>query len=58
MDTGVVVMKKFVFEDCFCSLFPNAKIGVVICHGIDNSIRDKEQYEKMILETEKEALKI
>ena len=50
-------MKKFVIEDSFCSLFPNAKIGVVICHGIDNSIRDKEQYEKMILEAEKEALK-
>jgi len=50
-------MKKFVIEDPFWSLFPNAKIGVVICHGIDNSIRDKEQYEKMILEAEKEALK-
>jgi len=50
-------MKKFVIEDSFWSLFPNAKIGIVICHGIDNSIRDKEQYAEMILEAEKEALK-
>jgi DNA/RNA-binding domain of Phe-tRNA-synthetase-like protein len=50
-------MKKFVIEDSFWSLFSNAKIGVVICHGIDNSIRDKEQYSEMILDAEKEALK-
>lgn len=50
-------MKKFVIEDSFWSLFPNAKIGIVICKGIDNSIRDKEQYSEMILEAEKEALK-
>jgi len=50
-------MKKFVIEDSFWSLFPNAKIGIVIFHGIDNSIRDKGQYAEMILEAEKEALK-
>ncbi len=50
-------MKKFVIEDSFWNLFPNAKIGIVICHDIDNSIRDKEQYGEMILEAEKEALK-
>ncbi|MBS4538986.1 B3/4 domain-containing protein [Clostridium sp. D2Q-11] len=50
-------MKKFIIEDSFWSLFPNAKIGVVICNGIDNSIKEKEQYEEMIFEAEKEALK-
>ncbi|WP_055669705.1 B3/B4 domain-containing protein [Desnuesiella massiliensis] len=50
-------MKKFIVEDSFWNLFPNAKIGIVICHGIDNSIRDKEQYAEMILEAEKEAMK-
>jgi DNA/RNA-binding domain of Phe-tRNA-synthetase-like protein len=50
-------MKKFVVEDSFWSQFTNAKIGVVICHDIDNSIKDKEQYAEMILESEKEALK-
>ena len=34
-------MKSFIIEDDFWSLFPNGKIGVVICHGIDNSIKDK-----------------
>lgn len=50
-------MQKFVIEDSFWSLFPNAKIGIVICHGIDNSIKDKDQYAEMISEAEKEALK-
>ena len=50
-------MKKFVIEDSFWSLFPNAKIGIVICHGIDNSLRDNEEFAEMILEAEKEALK-
>ncbi|MFZ5966687.1 MAG: B3/4 domain-containing protein [Bacillota bacterium] len=50
-------MKNFVVEDEFWSLFPNARIGVVICHDIDNSVSDKEQYKELILNAEKEALK-
>lgn len=50
-------MKKFVIEDGFWSLFPNARIGIVACHGIDNSIKDKDKYEDMIYNSEKEALK-
>jgi DNA/RNA-binding domain of Phe-tRNA-synthetase-like protein len=50
-------MKKFVIEDDFWSLFPNARIGVVVCCGIDNTIKDKETYKEMILNSEKEALK-
>ncbi|WP_130807633.1 B3/B4 domain-containing protein [Senegalia massiliensis] len=50
-------MKKFVIEDSFWSLFPNSKIGIVTCHNIDNTIKDKEQYLEMISESEKEALK-
>lgn len=50
-------MKNFVIEDDFWSLFPNAKIGVVICHGIDNTIRNEEVYVDMILKAEKEAFK-
>ncbi len=49
-------MKNFVIEDDFWSVFPNAKIGVVICHGIDNSIKVEEQYSEMLLNAEKEAL--
>ncbi|SNS02921.1 B3/B4 domain-containing protein (DNA/RNA-binding domain of Phe-tRNA-synthetase) [Anaerovirgula multivorans] len=49
-------MKNFIIEDDFWSVFPNAKIGVVICHSIDNSIKDKEQYNEMLLKAEQEAL--
>ena len=50
-------MKKFIIEDDFWSIFPSARIGVVVCHGIDNSIKDKGTYKEMILNSEKEALK-
>ncbi|MDF2882145.1 MAG: hypothetical protein K0R54_2702 [Clostridiaceae bacterium] len=47
-------MKKFVIEDSFWSLFPDAKIGIVVCNGIDNSIKDKEQFAEMISQREKQ----
>lgn len=50
-------MKKFVAEDDFWNLFPNARIGVVVCQGIDNSIKDKDKYKEMIYNSEKESLK-
>lgn len=37
-------MKKFIIEDDFWNLFPNAKIGVVVCNDIDNFIKDEKQY--------------
>ncbi|MBN6189076.1 B3/4 domain-containing protein [Aneurinibacillus sp. BA2021] len=48
-------MPRFIIEDDFWSVFPQAKIGVVICQGIDNSIRDVKIYEKLLREAEKEA---
>lgn len=50
-------MTSFIIEDDFWSLFPHAKIGIVICEGIDNSIRDVEKYERLLQEAEKEAHK-
>ena len=50
-------MKKFVIEDDFWSLFPNVKIGVITCHGIDNSIKNTDEYKDIIYNSEKEALK-
>jgi DNA/RNA-binding domain of Phe-tRNA-synthetase-like protein len=49
-------MKSFIIEDDFWSVFPTAKIGVVICHGVDNSINDDEQYNETLLKAEQEAL--
>lgn len=49
-------MKKFVIEDRFWDLFPHAKIGVVVSHGIDNSIKDMGKYGELLLQAEKAAL--
>jgi DNA/RNA-binding domain of Phe-tRNA-synthetase-like protein len=48
-------MKKFIVEDEFWSLFPNARIGAVVCHGIDNAVKDTAKYEEMLRQSEKEA---
>lgn len=50
-------MPRFIIEDNFWSIFPHAKIGTVICQGIDNSIRDVEYYEKLLQNAETEAHK-
>ncbi len=50
-------MKKFVIENDFWDVFPNAKVGIVTCKGIDNSLKETEKYEKMLREAEKEAEK-
>lgn len=48
-------MKKFIIEEDFWHLFPNAKIGVVTCHAIDNTIKAKDQFIDMIQAAEQEA---
>jgi len=50
-------MKKFIIEDDFWSLFPDARIGIVICKNIANTLRGQEAYEAMLGDAEKEALK-
>jgi DNA/RNA-binding domain of Phe-tRNA-synthetase-like protein len=48
-------MKKFIVEEEFWSLFPDARIGVVVCKGVDNSARDSVKYEEMLRKSETEA---
>lgn len=48
-------MKRFVIENKFWELFPEAKIGIVLCKGINNSIKDLDKYEALIREAEAEA---
>ncbi len=50
-------MKKFTVENDFWELFPHARIGIVICTGIDNTVKDSAPYEKMISDAEKEVFK-
>lgn len=49
-------MKKFIIEDDFWNLFPSAKIGIVICRNIDNSINNESHLKEMLLSSEKECL--
>ena len=50
-------MKKIVCREDFWELFPDCKIGIVVCRGIQNVYREDEaQYEQMIRESEKKAL--
>lgn len=48
-------MKKFVIEDEFWAIFPDAKIGVIICHNIDNSMKETGIYIDMLRQAEKES---
>ena len=50
-------MKKFIIKDDFWELFPNAKIGVIICEGIDNSVKNVPYYEELVKKAELEAVK-
>ncbi|MPM49404.1 hypothetical protein SDC9_96133 [bioreactor metagenome] len=50
-------MKKFIVEEEFWELFPSAKIGVITCYNIDNTIKDENKYKEMIESAEKESLK-
>lgn len=50
-------MKKFIIEEPFWEIFPTAKIGIVICNGIDNSIKDEKKYKELLLSAEEEARK-
>ncbi len=57
-ETGLreVVMKKFMVEDKFWGLFPEARMGIVAFYGIDNTIRDTGKYEEILRSAEKRAL--
>ena len=50
-------MKKFIIEKDFWVLFPNAKIGVVVCRGIGNAIKEEDKYLDMLRNAEVYALK-
>lgn len=49
-------MKKFVIEKEFLEIFPDAKIGVLVCNGIDNHIKDEEKYVDYLKDAQKAAL--
>lgn len=48
-------MKKFIIENDFWEVFPEARLGIIVCTGIDNTVKDTVPYEKMIADAEKEV---
>jgi len=48
-------MKKFIVEDAFWAVFPDARIGAVLCRGVNNSVKNTERYEEMLRQAEKDA---
>ena len=45
-------MKNFIMEKDFLEIFPEAKIGILICNGIDNHVKDEAKYEPFLRECE------
>jgi len=37
-------MKQFITEDNFWDLFPDARLGIIVCRGIDNSVFTRRLY--------------
>ena len=50
-------MKKFILEQPYLDIFPESKIGILVCTGIDNHIVDENKYVNYLQEAQKEALK-
>ncbi len=37
-------MKKFRLEDDYLALFPDSRIGILVCEGIDNTVKEEERF--------------
>lgn len=49
-------MKKFIIEEDFWNLFPEAEIGIVLCRGIDNRVKEESRYQPMLSAAEEAAM--
>ena len=48
-------MKYFRLEEDFLGVLPESRIGILICEGIDNRIKDPEKYAKWLAESQELA---
>ena len=46
-------MKKFILDPSFLELFPECRIGVLVCNGIDNHVKQEDKYAPWLRECEK-----
>ena len=50
-------MKKFIIEKSVIDIFPDIKIGIIVCEGIDNKVKDQDKYADYLEKCRKESLK-
>ena len=50
-------MKKFILEQPYLDIFPESKIGILVCKGINNRITDENKYADYLQTAQKEAMK-
>ena len=50
-------MKKFIIDKSVFDIFPDCEVGVLVCEGVDNKIKDEDKYAPWLRENEKEAAK-
>lgn len=48
-------MKKFIVESDFWKLFPQAKIGVIVARGINNTIQENNRFAPLLRQSEEKA---
>ena len=48
-------MKKFILEQPYLDIFPESKIGILVCKGINNQIVDEDKYAEYLANAQKEA---
>ena len=48
-------MKKFIMEQPYLDIFPESKIGILVCNGIDNHIKEEDKYAGFLKECEQLA---
>ena len=48
-------MKKFIMEQPYLEIFPESKIGILVCKGIDNHIKDEDKYADFLKECQQLA---
>ena len=50
-------MKKFVMEQAYLDIFPDSKIGILVCNGIDNHVKEEDKYADFLAECQQLAHK-
>lgn len=48
-------MKSFIIEQKFWDIFPEAKIGVIVCQGIDNHIKEEGRFDGYLAEAQRRS---